>query len=41
MDMAGTYDGVSFSGPYRYTRVWCERPGGWRIVAGHLSAVQG
>ena len=41
MEMAGTYDGAPVSGPLRYTRVWCERPGGWRIVAGHMSVVPG
>ena len=40
MEMAGTFKGVPFAGPFRYTRVWCERPDGWRVVAGHVSAVQ-
>jgi ketosteroid isomerase-like protein len=40
MEMAGSFRGEPFAGPYRYTRVWCERPDGWRIVAGHVSAVQ-
>ena len=39
MEMAGTYKGTPVAGPYRYTRVWCARPDGWRIVAGHVSAV--
>jgi ketosteroid isomerase-like protein len=39
MDMAGTFRGEPFAGPHRYTRVWCLRPDGWRIVAGHVSAV--
>ena len=39
MDMAGTFHGAAFEGPYRYTRVWCLRSDGWRIVAGHVSAV--
>ena len=39
MDMAGTFRGTPFAGPFRYTRVWCERSDGWRIVAGHVSAV--
>ena len=39
MDLEGTYDGAPASGAFRYTRVWCERPDGWRIVAGHLSMV--
>jgi ribosomal protein S18 acetylase RimI-like enzyme/ketosteroid isomerase-like protein len=37
MDMAGTFGGTPFDGPARYTRVWCVRPDGWRIVAGHVS----
>ena len=41
MEMAGTFRGAPFAGPFRYTRVWRERADGWRIVAGHVSAVQG
>lgn len=37
----GTWDGTPVSGRLRYTRVWCERPEGWRVVAGHMSAVPG
>ena len=39
MALDGTWDGAPASGTYRYTRVWREGPDGWRIVAGHLSAV--
>jgi ketosteroid isomerase-like protein len=39
MEMAGSFKGTSFAGPYRYTRVWCARADGWRIVAGHVSRV--
>ena len=39
MALDGTWDGAPASGVYRYTRVWRERPDGWRIVAGHLSVV--
>ena len=39
MEMSGTFQGAAFAGPFRYTRVWCARPEGWRIVAGHVSAV--
>ena len=39
MEMSGTFHGAPFAGPFRYTRVWCERPDGWRIVAGHVGAV--
>jgi hypothetical protein len=41
MEMAGSFRGVPFAGPFRYTRVWSARPDGWRVVAGHVSAVQG
>lgn len=41
VDHEGTWDGTPVGGRLRYTRVWCERPGGWRIVAGHMSAVSG
>jgi len=40
MEMAGSFQGTPFAGPFRYTRVWRERADGWRIVAGHVSAVQ-
>ena len=40
METEGTYDGVPVGGPLRYTRVWCERDGAWRVVAGHMSSVQ-
>lgn len=39
MEMAGTFQGAPFAGPMRYTRVWCQRADGWRIVAGHVSAI--
>lgn len=39
MEMSGTFEGAAFAGPFRYTRVWCARSDGWRIVAGHVSAV--
>lgn len=39
MGIEGTYDGAPVSGAFRYTRVWCERDGAWRIVAGHISAL--
>ena len=41
MQMAGSFKGAEFAGSFRYTRVWCLRSEGWRIVAGHVSAVQG
>jgi ketosteroid isomerase-like protein len=39
MEMAGTFEGAAFAGPFRYTRVWRAQAGSWRIVAGHVSAV--
>jgi ketosteroid isomerase-like protein len=39
MEMSGTFEGAAFDGPFRYTRVWRAKPDGWRIVAGHVSAV--
>lgn len=39
MEMAGTFNGAPFAGAFRYLRVWCRRPGGWRIVAGQVSAI--
>lgn len=33
-------NGQPFAGEYRYTRVWARRGEQWRIVAGHVSAVQ-
>jgi hypothetical protein len=39
MEMEGSWDGSHFAGAFWYTRVWCRRADGWRIVAGHMSAV--
>ncbi len=39
MEMAGSFKGAPLGGSYRYTRIWCKRPEGWRVVAGHVSAV--
>ena len=39
MEMSGTFEGQAFAGPFRYTRVWRADSDGWRIVAGHVSAV--
>jgi hypothetical protein len=41
MEMTGTFEGVAFAGPFRYTRVWRATGEGWRIVAGHVSAILG
>ncbi|MDB4913380.1 MAG: cytochrome [Gemmatimonadetes bacterium] len=39
MEMAGTFQGTPFAGPFRYTRVWARRASTWRVVAGHVSAI--
>ena len=39
MDMSGSFRDEAFTGPFRYTRIWRASPSGWRIVAGHVSAV--
>jgi hypothetical protein len=39
MEMRGSFNGTPFAGPFRYTRVWRSSPSGWRIVAGHVSAI--
>ena len=28
----------SFSGLYRFTRVWSQIQGGWQVIAGHITA---
>lgn len=40
MDAEATINGAVVGGILRYTRVWHQRPGGWRVIAGHMSAVQ-
>ncbi|MBW4637216.1 MAG: nuclear transport factor 2 family protein [Gloeocapsa sp. UFS-A4-WI-NPMV-4B04] len=37
--LAGTFQGVSFAGDFRYTRIWHHTEKGWRIIAGHCSAI--
>jgi ketosteroid isomerase-like protein len=39
--LAGTYAGATFTGPFRFTRVWYKRAEGWRVVAAHVSEVVG
>jgi ketosteroid isomerase-like protein len=39
MEMRGTLGGAPFVGPFRYTRIWRHSAAGWRIVAGHVSAI--
>jgi ketosteroid isomerase-like protein len=39
MNAAAVMDGVPVAATLRYTRVWHQRPEGWRLVAGHMSTV--
>ena len=39
MEAEATFDGVWARNALRYTRVWHERSGEWRVVAGHMSVV--
>jgi ketosteroid isomerase-like protein len=39
MNAEAIFDGVPVTATMRYTRVWHKRPEGWRLVAGHMSAV--
>jgi ketosteroid isomerase-like protein len=38
--LAVVVHGQPFTGDYRYTRAWARRDGQWRVVAGHVSAMQ-
>lgn len=38
--LAVLVNGQAFAGDYRYSRVWRQRDGAWRVVAGHVSAMQ-
>jgi len=37
--LTGTFQGASFAGDFRYTRIWHHTEKGWRILAGHCSAI--
>jgi hypothetical protein len=39
MEMRGLFQGAAFAGPFRYTRIWRATDNGWRVVAGHVSAI--
>ena len=39
MNAEAVMNGVPVSATLRYTRVWHKRTDGWRLVAGHMSAV--
>lgn len=39
MDAQAVVNGVPVAATLRYTRIWHKRPGGWRLVTGHMSMV--
>jgi len=39
MEAEAKLDGATLNETLRYTRVWCEQPDGWRVIAGHMSIV--
>jgi ketosteroid isomerase-like protein len=39
MDAEAVVAGASQAAMLRYTRVWRERPDGWKVIAGHMSVV--
>lgn len=41
MDAEAIVAGVVNVATLRYTRVWHQRSDGWKVVAGHMSAVEG
>lgn len=41
MKVAGAYEEGPFAADLRYTRIWQKTAGGWCVVAGHSSAIQG
>lgn|SRR5690606_12453584 len=40
MDTEAIIQGVIHIAKIRYTRIWQRQEGGWKIVAGHMSALQ-
>ncbi|HEX3748338.1 MAG TPA: nuclear transport factor 2 family protein [Bryobacteraceae bacterium] len=39
MNAEAILNGAALTAAMRYTRVWHKRPEGWRLVAGHMSAL--
>jgi len=40
MDAEAIVDGVLNATRLRYTRIWQQKPDGWKVVAGHMSAAE-
>jgi ketosteroid isomerase-like protein len=40
MDAEATVAGLPNAAKLRYTRIWCQRSDGWKVVAGHMSSVE-
>lgn len=38
-DLAGSLGEVTIAGSFAYTRLWSRSSGRWRVVAGHVSAI--
>ena len=37
--LEGSFGGEAFAGLFAYTRVWAQRDGIWRVIAGQASAI--
>ena len=37
--LAGVFHGEAFEGVYAYSRTWLRQDSGWRVVAGHVTAI--
>lgn len=38
-DLSGSFDGVAFSGQFRYCRFWTKTASGWKVSGGSLIAL--
>jgi len=38
-DLGGDFDGHTYAGIFRYTRVWKLTDGKWQVIAGHVSQI--
>jgi hypothetical protein len=37
--LAGSFDGLNFSGRFRYIRMWARLGGSWKVIGGSITAV--